>query len=427
MNSSNQTAQSLASDDSGNGRGFSLATRLLNGIIIIVLFTVGIATNVIVLHVLRRKRILLKNTLIILTNLMINDLICCVFVLPYDFAHYVLQLSFAQGKEAFRVCFAIRTVVIFLNCSFTTALNIERHITTTFVGKKNGKHLSKPLKLCLTTIWLAGLGEAVITYCTFRNRDHFPRKLPGQTNDFSAHYPSAGIIITMFLILVATLTILFSLYRMRSFLQQLLLDIGKSIESSCPKGEWRLCRMHKRINLACLASLATLAISYFPMVTVILLRYTLELHSSDANAVAYVLCSMAHTINPLIAIAMSQRIQNAFFEVLRMFYQSCIPRRSVSMRRKGAPRTSGEITRMAVNKTQNNQEPVFPNITNNDNESSTTATDEIFQRIIAKYMEHKSTIQALKKTPHRQNSLPAAKRSQVRIRTYSAPMRPVHV
>lgn len=118
--STNQS-QLLASGDFIVGNTFSLATRIFNGIIIFILFTFGIATNVIVLYVLRRRSgILLRNTSVILINLMITDLICCLVVVPQDFASYVLQISFPQAKEMFKACSVLKTAMIFLNCNLTT-------------------------------------------------------------------------------------------------------------------------------------------------------------------------------------------------------------------------------------------------------------------------------------------------------------------
>ena len=57
----NQT-QPLAIDGSSDVKNLSHAVRIFNGIIIPILFTIGLGTNLVVLHVLRRRGILLKNT-----------------------------------------------------------------------------------------------------------------------------------------------------------------------------------------------------------------------------------------------------------------------------------------------------------------------------------------------------------------------------
>lgn len=101
--------------------------------------------------------------------------------------------------------------------------------------------------------------------------------------------------------------------------------------------------MHKRINLAFLASFTTLATSYLPLIIINLIWISLGRQSSDFSAVAQVFCSMAHTINPLIAVAMSRRIQSAVLEVFKSLCQSHTPQQgkhfSAGMRRKASLRT----------------------------------------------------------------------------------------
>lgn len=69
------------SDKFINGSDFLLVGRVINGIIICILFIFGIGVNLVVLYVFRVKGILLKNMLMILINLMIIDLIFCLVVL----------------------------------------------------------------------------------------------------------------------------------------------------------------------------------------------------------------------------------------------------------------------------------------------------------------------------------------------------------
>ena len=136
-----------------------------------------------------------------------------------------------------------------------------------------------------------------------------------------ATYPSfrimsAGTIVAMVLVLAATLVILVSLYRIRSFLLGLNEDAEQTFQGFSKRKRW--CKMLKRITVACLASLATLAISYVPMTSAILMWGNLGKQSSDANAVAHVFCSVAHTINPIIAITMSAKVQRAFVSFLKL-------------------------------------------------------------------------------------------------------------
>lgn len=389
-------SQPLASDDSSHGNAFSLAARILNGIIISILFTFGIATNIIVLHVLRRRGILLKSTSVILINLMITDLIYCLVVLPQDFAFYVLQVTFPRANEVFKVCFVLKTVMIFLNCSFAIVLSIERLVTATYVGKRRGNHLSKSLILCFTVIWLSSLGEAAITYYTVKDNNILPWKLSGHATSASSRCPSVGTIIAMLLLTAAVLTILFSFYRMRRFLRQTKQDAD---ENSFVDFSKRLCRMHKRINLACLASLATLAISYLPMVTVILLWFSLERQSRDANAIVHVLCSMAHTSNPLIAIAMSRKIQSAFLKVLKSFYQwPTLQKWNFSLLGMRS-----NTSTMEKNNFQDNpcNSPIFLNESRSDSNTSMIVANEIFR--LRNFSNRATTV---KKTPSKRNSLP---------------------
>lgn len=127
---------------------------------------------------------------------------------------------------------------------------------------------------------------------------------------------SASTIIIMVSVLAATLVILVSLYCMRSFLLRFHSDSEQTFQEFSRRK--RRFDMHKRITVACLASLSTLAVSYIPLITAILIWCTQGRQSGDVNAVAHVLCSVAHTINPIIAIATSGRVQKAFVSVLKM-------------------------------------------------------------------------------------------------------------
>ena len=320
MNSTaaNQSQLSV-SDDSSDVNSFSLAARVVNGIVISSLFTFGIAANLVVLHVLKVRGILLKNTSVILTNLMITDLICCLVILPQEFALYVVDASFPHAKKMFKVCSVLKNAMIFLNCGFTMVLSVERRITATYIGRRRSRHLSKSLMLCLATVWLSSLGNAAVTYYTFKDGEHLPWKLSGQTTSASSRCPSAGTILAWLVVLLASLTVLFSLHRMRSFLHRINTDAKEAFQSFS-KSETRRRKIQKRITFSSFASLVTFAVSYLPIATTWLLWYGLGRQTSDANSFAHVLCSLAHTINPLIATAMSSRLQNAFVKILKSFY-----------------------------------------------------------------------------------------------------------
>ena len=309
----------LVSEDSSEGIYFSLAARVVNGIIISILFAFGIGGNVMVLHAIRVRGILLKNTSIILTHLIITDLICCLAVLPQDFAFYVVNATFPQVKKLFKVCSILKNAMIFLNCGFATILSVERHSTVTYIGRRRSHHLSKALMLCLIAVWLASLIDAVVTYYTFNDSNQLPWKLPGQATNASSRRPSAGTILALVLVLVATITVLFSLHRLRSFLHQINTEAKEAFQGFS-KRETRRRKMQKRITSSCFASLLTLAISYLPLLFTWLLWYGLGIQNIDANSFAHVLCSLVHTINPLIATALSSRLQSAFLRILKSFY-----------------------------------------------------------------------------------------------------------
>lgn len=316
--------ETLVSDDSIDGGDFSLAVRVVNGIIICILFIFGTGANLVVLHVLRITGILLKNTSMILANLMITDLICCLVVLPQDFAFYVVDAPFPQANKAFKVYSVLKNATIFLNCGFSIVLSVERRTTATYIGRRRGRHLSKSLMLCLATVWLSSLGAAVVTYYTFRESNPLPWKLSGHVSSASSRCPSAGSILILILVLVATLTLLFSLHGMRRFLHRKYTDDNnadaKETFQGFSKREAKRRKMQRRITFACFASLLTLAFSYVPVVTTWLLWYGLGRQNSAANAIVHVLCSLAHTVNPLIATAMSSRLQNAFVRVMKSFH-----------------------------------------------------------------------------------------------------------
>ena len=315
--------QCFASDKSIHGGDFSLAARVVNGIIICILFIFGTGTNLVVLHVLRGKGILLKNTSMILTNLMITDLICCLVVLPQDFAFYVVEATVPPAYIAFRMYSVLKNATIFLNCGFSIVLSVERRTTATYIGRRRERGLSKSLMVCLATVWLSSLGTAGVTYNTLRERTPLPWTLSGQVSNASSRCPSAGNILVMIIVLVATLTLLFSLHRMRSFLHKEFIAAdntqAKEMLQGLSKRETKRRKMQRRITFACFTSLLTLALSYIPVVTTWLLWYGLGRQNSDANAVVQVLCSLAHTVNPLIAIAMSSRLQNAFVRFMKSF------------------------------------------------------------------------------------------------------------
>ena len=310
--------QSFVSDKFINEGDFSLAGRVVNGIIICILFIFGTAANLVVLHVLRVKGILLKNTSTILTNLMITDLICCLVVLPQDFAFYVVIATFPQAYNTFKIYSVLKNATIFLNCGFSIVLSVERRSTATYIGRRRERRLSKSLMLCLATVWLSSVGAAAVTYYTL------PRQLSGQISSASSRCPSAGNILVMILVLVALLTLLFSLRRMRSFLNKKFRTdnntaVTKETFLGFSKGAMKRRKLLRRITFACFASLLTLALSYIPVVTTRLLWYGLGWQNSDANAVVQVLCSIPLTVNPVTATAMSSRLQNALVRVMKSF------------------------------------------------------------------------------------------------------------
>lgn len=234
----NQT-QSLSNDGSRAGNDLSLAVRIFNGIIISILFTIGASANLIVLHVLRRKRrILLKNTSVILANVMLADLLSCLIVLPHDLIFSVAYLTLPGSKEVSKVCFAIKNAMITLNCGLTMTLTLERTKTATYLGQRRRNRLSWSLKLCLAVIWLSGMAEAVITYMS-QNEDGRP--LLGQATSASSHCLSTGTIIAMVLVLAAALVILVSLYHTRRFLRRLNLDAERTFQGFSKKK--RRCKM----------------------------------------------------------------------------------------------------------------------------------------------------------------------------------------
>jgi len=212
--------QALVSGGSSDAKNLSLVVRVLTGLVIPILFTIGLGANVVVLYVLRRRGIPLKNTAVILANVMFTDLISVLIILPLDFVFYVLDVTLPRMKEVFKIFVAIKNALIFLNCSFTMALTIERTKTATYLGKRRGDRLSKRVVLCLVTVWISSLGEVVMTFSTLTDSVTLPWKFKAAAQ---ATYPSfrimsAGTIIAMVLVLAATLVILVSLYRIRSFL-----------------------------------------------------------------------------------------------------------------------------------------------------------------------------------------------------------------
>lgn len=166
--------QPLASDSSSDIKTLSRVVRVFNGIIVPILFTIGLGANLVVLHVLGRKGILLKNTTVVLANVMITDLISVLVILPHDFAFFVLEVTLPRANEVLKIRFAITNALIFLNCSLTMALTIERTKTATFLGQIKGDRLSQALTLSLAAIWLSSLGEAAFTYHAFSNNVQLP-------------------------------------------------------------------------------------------------------------------------------------------------------------------------------------------------------------------------------------------------------------
>lgn len=309
--SANQT-ESSADDDFIDGKDLSSAVRVFNGIMITLMFTIGLCANLLVLYLLRRGGILLKNTSVILANILITDLFCVLIVLPHDFTYFVLDLTLSQSNSVLKIFFAFKNVLIFLNCDFTIALTIERTKTTTYLGKRRGDRLSQSLKFCLAAIWFLGFGEGVITYQTVNESNILPCKFSIQAGRSSARSLSAGSIITMVIVLAASLVTLVSVYHIRSFLLRLNADSKQSF-----RGFPRRKRLHKRITVAWFASLATLIVSYVPAITAILIWYSLGKQNRNGKSVVQMLCSVSHTINPVMAIAISCRMQRVFVRVLR--------------------------------------------------------------------------------------------------------------
>jgi len=217
----------------------------------------------------------------------------------------------------------LKNATIFLNCGFSIVLSVERRTTATYIGRRRGRRLSKSLMVCLATVWLSSLGAGAVTYNTLRESAPLPWKLSGQVSNASSRCPSAGNILVVIIVLVATLTLLFSFHRMRRFLHKEFIAAGntqaKEMLQGHSKREAKRRKMQRRITFACFTSLLTLALSYIPVVTTWLLWYGLGRQNSDVNAVVQVLCSLPHIVNPLIATAMSSRLQNAFVRFMKSF------------------------------------------------------------------------------------------------------------
>ena len=316
MNAINSTSanqpESSADDDFIDGKDLSSVVRVFNGIMITLMFTIGLSANLLVLYVLRRRGILLKNTSVILANILITDLFCVLVVLPHDFTCFVLDLTLTQSNIVLKIFFAFKNILIFLNCGFTIALTIERTKTTTYLGKRRGDRLSQSLKFCLATIWFLGLGEGVITYQTVNESNTLPCKFSSPSARSSARSLSAGSIIIMVIVLAASVVTLVSVYHIRSFLLRLNADSKQPF-----RGFPRRKRLHKRITVAWFASLATIVVSYVPAITAILIWYSLGKQNRNGNSVVQMLCSVSHTINPVMAIAISCRMRRSFVRVLR--------------------------------------------------------------------------------------------------------------
>lgn len=300
--------ESSATDAFNDGNDFSAAVRVFNGTFIALLFTTGLWANILVLHVLRKSRILQKNTSVILANIMITDLLCALTVLPYDFIRFALDLSLSQDNSIFKTITAFKNGLAFLNCGLTITLTVERTKTATYFGRRRGDHLSRPLTLCLGVIWLSSMGEAVITYATVNSSNTLPWKRPGK----SSGTLSAGDTIFIVIVLTTYLVILISLYLITSFLRRLNAETEKMFREVSKRK-----KMPKRIAVAWVSSLIVLIVSYLPIITVRLTWYSLGRQNSNANAIVHVLYSLTHTINPVIAIAMSTRMQRAFMRVVR--------------------------------------------------------------------------------------------------------------
>ena len=211
-----------------------------------------------------------------------------------------------------KICFALKNVLIFLNCGFTIALTIERTKTTTYLGKRRGDRLSQSLKFCLATIWFLGLGEGVITYQTVNESNILPSKFSSQAARSSARSLSVDSIIIVVIVLAASVVTLLSVYHVRKFLLRLNADSKQPFRGFPGKK-----RLNKRITVAWFASLVTLVVSYAPAITAILIWYSLGKQNRNGNFVVHMLCSVSHTVNPVMAIAISCRMQRAFVRVLR--------------------------------------------------------------------------------------------------------------
>ena len=313
LTASNRT-KSSADEDFIDGQDLSSGARVFNGIMITLMFTIGLCANLLVLYLLRRRGILLKNTSVIsiLANILKTDLVCVVVVLPHDFIHFVLDLTLSPSSAVLKTWFAFKNALIFLNCGFTMTLTIERTKNTTYLGKKRGDRLSQSLRLCLAAIWFLGLGEGFITYQTVNQNNILSGKFSTQAARSSARSLPAGSIIMMVIVLAASLVTLISVYHIRSFLRRLTTDSKEPFRGF----SWRK-RLHKRITVAWCASLATLAVSYLPAITSILIWYSLGKQNRNVNSVVHILCSMPHIMNLVFAIAISYRLQRVIVRVFK--------------------------------------------------------------------------------------------------------------
>ena len=286
----------------------SLASRMVNGALLFILFAVGILANITVYRIIRKPGVLFKKTTLILLNLVATDLLGCVLVIPMEFLQYVLNVVPSSAPIYSSIYFSFSNFTLWMDCSCVILLSLDRKelIRRPFTANRS-RSAARVVKNALVGAWILAAGEAVLTY--FTSSDRVPWKF---YHKGVFHIFEPGNLIANLFVFITIFTVVISFCMARQHLKR----VSKGFLASGISRQGEHHKRQHRISRACIVTVCALFISYVPAVIATVVWWASDLQSYEVNSLCAILSSLVHMLNPLIYAGMSQKVRNAKGDVL---------------------------------------------------------------------------------------------------------------
>ena len=262
----------------------SLVTKLFHGVSLAVMFMTGITVNILIFHVLHKRKVMRRNTTIILTHLLASNLIGCFVEIPAHISLYINPLEHIAEVTG-TIYDSALYFTLFSSCGFFLLIFINRIDCITRPFEKKLKF--KKIKAGLLCIWGAGaLGTILLSVESTTNTLNESSAKRILSNACSiVHVILFSLIISAFLVGVV------SHYRIYSYIRH----HNRTAANSGIASKRRLRRRETRISKALFAHIGLFAFSYIPYVLI---------ETTDTGSIIYRACrlsfSFRHTLNAIV-------------------------------------------------------------------------------------------------------------------------------